>query len=127
MALPKSLLKPEGSIMAGIATAALVVGVYSLNVGTTAQAAATPANDGNLQSARKKASIEAAVAVSAVSLLTKDVTIFILGGGVLALYDWHVRHAIAADHQTGQLVDANGYQSAQNVVPMASQGQAVGY
>jgi len=123
--LPTSILKPEGSIVAGIATAALVVGVYQLNIGSMAVAHATDANDISLQAARKKASIEAAVVVSAVSLLAKDVTIFILGGATLVLYDWHVRHAVAAEPATGQLVDNNGYQPAANVTPIIQQGQNV--
>jgi len=126
MKLPTSILKPEGSIVAGIATAALVVGVYQLNVGSTAVAAATDAHDPALQSARKKASLEAGILVSAVSLLAKDVTIFILGGLTMVAYDWHLRHAIASAPQTGQLVDNNGYAASQNVVPMIQQGQAVG-
>jgi hypothetical protein len=124
--LPTSRLKAEGSIMGSIATAALVIGIYSLNVGTTAQAHATPANDGNLQTSRRKASIQAAVAVSAITLLAKDVSILIVGGGVMVMYDWHLRHAIASDMDTGQLVDNNGYAPAQNVVPMVQQGAAVG-
>jgi hypothetical protein len=107
--LPKSILKPEGSIVAGIATGALVIAIYQMNVGNVVQIHMTPASDRNACAARKKAAIQAVAAVSAISLLTKDATIFILGGGIVFLLDWHVRHAICSSPDTGQLVAATGY------------------
>lgn len=107
--LPKSILKPEGSIVAGIATAALVVTIFQMNVGNIVQVHMTPSHDINVGAARKKAAIQSVAAVSAISLLTKDVTIFILGGGIVFILDWHVRHANAAAPDTGQLVSNAGY------------------
>jgi hypothetical protein len=107
--LPKSILKPEGSVVAGIATAALVVTIYQMNVGVLAQVHMTPAHDSNVGAARKKAAIQSVAAVSAISLLTKDATIFILGGGIVFLLDWHVRHANAAAPDTGEMVANAGY------------------
>lgn len=123
--LPTSRLKPEGSIMAGIATAGLVVAIYSLEAGTTAQAHATDSNDPNLMTARRKAAFASVAVVAAVSLLAKDPTIFILGGGVLVVYDWHLRHATAADPITGRLTNLGGYEPAGSVVPMLAHGEAV--
>lgn len=122
--LPTSYLKPEGSIMAGIATAALAAGIYTLNVGNIAQVHATQANDPNLMASRKKASIESVGIIAAVALLAKDTTIFILGGATVILLDWHVRHAVASHPQTGQMVDMNGYAPAQDAQPQQLQGPA---
>ncbi len=118
--LPKSILKPEGSIVAGIATGALVIAIYQMNVGNVVQIHMTPAHDTNVEASRKKAAIQAVAAVSAVSLLTKDATIFILGGGMIVLLDWHVRHAAAAAPDTGQLVANTGYGGPDNYTAEAS-------
>lgn len=107
--LPKSILKPEGSVVAGIATAALVITIYQMNVGNVVQVHMTPSHDTNVSASRKKAAIQSVAAVSAISLLTKDVTIFILGGGIVFLVDWHVRHANASAPDTGQLVSNAAY------------------
>jgi hypothetical protein len=119
--LHASILKPEGSIMAGIATGALVYAVYSTNVGNLATVHSTPAQDGNAMAARKKAAIEAVAVVAAISLLARDVDIFILGGGITVLLDWHARHAVATHPDTGQLVDNTGYVPAEQAVPVAEQ------
>jgi hypothetical protein len=124
--LHKSILKPEGSMMAGIATGALVYGIYSMNLGNLATIHTTPSGDGNARAARKKAAIEAVTAVSAISLLAKDVNIFILGGALTVLLDWHSRHAIEAHPDTGQLADNSGYVPAEQAVPVADQAPQMG-
>jgi len=119
--LHKSILKPEGSMMAGIATGALVYGIYSMNMGNLAEIHTTPAGDGNARAARRKASIEAVTAVAAISLLAKDVNVFILGGALTVLLDWHARHAVEAHPDTGQLYDNTGYVPAEEAIPLAEQ------
>ena len=124
--LHKSILKPEGSLVAGIATGALVYGVYTMNLGNLASVHATVAGDGNARAARKKAAIEATAAVAAISLLAKDINIFILGGGIAVLLDWHARHAVESNPDTGQLADNTGYVPAEQAVPVPDQaGYAV--
>lgn len=115
-----SVLKPEGSLTLGVATAAMVYGVYSFSLPNTATMHSTEANDRNIESARKKAAWTSAAVVGAVSLMTKDKTIFVLGGVMLIALDWHARHANATSPDTGQVVDQNGYQPAQ----MAAAAQA---
>jgi hypothetical protein len=119
--LHKSILKPEGSIVAGIATAALVYGVYTANVGNIATLHASPSGDTNGRAARKKAAIESVTVVAAVSLLARDINIFILGGGVIVLLDWHARHAVESHPETGQLADSTGYVPAEQAVPVDEQ------
>lgn len=121
----KSVLKPEGSMMAGIATGALVYGIYSMNLGNLATIHSTPAGDGNARATRKKAAIQSVAAVAAISLLARDVNIFILGGGITILLDWHARHAVESHPDTGQLADNGGYVPAEQSVPLASQAPAM--
>lgn len=124
--LPKSILKPEGSVVAGIATGALVIAIYQMNVGNVVQVHMTPAGDRNVAASRRKAAIQAVAAVSAISLLTKDATIFILGGGITFLVDWHIRHAHQSAPDTGQLVSNAGYAPAQDYTAQASQDVSYG-
>jgi len=119
-----SILKPEGSLALGVATAGMVYGVYSFSLPNTATIHATQAQDNNIESARRKAAVTSATVVSMVALLTKDKTILVLGGVVLVALDWHARHANAVDPTTGQVVDNNGYRPAAQSVPVTQQATA---
>lgn len=99
----KSILSPEGSIVAGIATMALVAGVYEAHLGPVADAHASEANDGNLNAALKKSGWEAIAAVGGVTLLARDPNILILGGAVIIAMELAYRHAIMTD-TSGQIV-----------------------
>lgn len=108
-------LKPEGSLMAGLAVAGLTYGIYSFSVPNTATMHATTPGDVNIEAGRKKAAWTSVAIVSAVSLIAKDLTIFTLGGMVIIALDWHARHANAVDNTTGRLVHDLGYHPAQDV------------
>src|SRR6266508_3876053 len=75
----KSILKPEGSAIAGLATVGVVYGIYQLNIGSVAQTHATDANHPLLETSRKKAGLAALVLVGALTLITKDGNVGILG------------------------------------------------
>lgn len=108
-----SILKPEGSLTLGAATAALVYGIYSFSLPDTATIHATDAHDVNVEAGRKKAAWTSVVAVAGIALMARDKTIFILGGATVFALDWHTRHANAVSPDTGQLVDNSGYVPAQ--------------
>jgi hypothetical protein len=103
-----SILKPDGSIGLGIATMVLVWALYDHALPNMAMIHATDAGDINIDAARKKATWEAAGGVAAITLLTKDVNILILGGVTLFALDMHARHANACNPDTGELV-TQGY------------------
>lgn len=110
-----SILKaPESSLTLGVATAALVYGVYTFSTPPTAVIHATKPNDNNIEAGRKKAAWMSAAVVGAIALLTKDKTIFVLGGSMLVMLDWHTRHANAVSPDTGKLVSNTGYEPATN-------------
>lgn len=121
-----SVLKPEGSITAGLATAALVYGIYTFSTPSTAVIHATQANDENVERGRKKAAWTTAVAVSAISLIARDKTIFVLGGAMVVALDWHTRHANAVSPDTGKVVSNTGYEPSEssNVVAMQPPAEA---
>jgi len=89
-------LTPEASTVAGLATAALVGGVY--------MAATPPITDirttmpGSVphtmvNRSRRQATIIAGTAVAGVSLITKDPNIFVMGGLMVIALDIWTRHA----------------------------------
>lgn len=104
-----SILKPDGSIALGLATGILVYAVYDHSLPDTATIHATDAGDINVEAARKKAAWASAGVLSAVTLLTKDVNVLVLGAVVLFALDMHTRHANASNPVTGQLVSDQGY------------------
>ena len=103
-----SILKPDGSIGIGIATGALVYAIYDHSLPPSATIHATDAGDINVEAARRKATWTSAGVLSAITLLTKDVNVFILGASVLFALDMHTRHANASNPQTGMLVSQGG-------------------
>lgn len=122
----KSILKPDNSAIAGIAVVGLVYAVYTLNMGSNAAAQATDANHPVLDSSRKKAGLTSLAMVAAITLITKDANVGILGGGAIIAMELSARHAIMAHPQSGQLVNPNpnaAYAPAENVIPMYQQAQ----
>jgi hypothetical protein len=122
----KSILKPEGSVVAGIATIGVVYGLYQLNVGTVAEAHATRDNHPALETSRKKAGYSSLVLVSGLSLLTKDPTIFILGCATVIAMEIAYRHGIMVDPLSGKMTRPSpeaSYAPAENVVAFPMQGQ----
>lgn len=124
----KSILKPEGSIVAGIAVSGSVVGIYALNMGTVASAHASDANHLSLESSRKKAAWQSVIFISALTLLTRDANVGILGFATMIVEDVHFRHAIMANPVTGMIEPPaeSAYLPAENVIPLQQQGYAVG-
>lgn len=104
----KSILKPEGSIGLGIATGVLVYAVYDRSLPPMAVTNATPAHDINIEAARKAAALTSAAILAGVTLLTRDVNVFILGSAVLIGLDWHTRVANSRANDTGQIVSPGG-------------------
>ena len=122
----KSILKPEASTMAGIATVAAVAGVYQLSLGPISQAQATDPNHPVLESSRKKAGLSSMVLVSGLFLITKDFNLAILGGATIIALELVYRHGIMADPMSGRMQNpspATAYEPAENVIPMYTQGE----
>lgn len=99
----KSLLKPSESTMASAATVGFVIAVYQMNTGSIAQVHASEANHPVLETSRKKAGYTALAGVAALTLLTRDANVGILGGGTIVAMELTTRHAIMAHPVTGKL------------------------
>lgn len=105
----KSILKPEGSIGLGIATAITMYAIYDRSLPDAATMHATDANDINIEAGRKKATLTATAVLGTITLLTRDINVFILGGVTLFALDFHARHANATHPDTGNLVADKNY------------------
>jgi hypothetical protein len=121
----KSVLKPEASVLGGIAEIGAVYGIYNLNLGPTAMVQATTPNVPMLESSRKKAGYASFAFVSGLFLITKDANMFILGCATIIAMEISYRHAIMANPDSGRIENPNpaaDYQPAQNVIPFLQQG-----
>jgi hypothetical protein len=121
-----SILKPEASVMAGIATVAGVYGIYQLNLGNVSSVAVSDANHPALETTRKKAGWTAIVFVSALTLITKDGNVGVLGYGTIIAMEVSYRHAVMTNPDTNAMEapSPSSYSPAENVVPMYQQGEA---
>lgn len=99
----KSILKPENSVLAGIATAGSVWAIYQMNTGPVSGMHASDANHPALESSRKKAGYTAFVFVSAITLITRDANVGLLGFASIIAIDVSSRHAIMANPVTNQM------------------------
>jgi hypothetical protein len=104
----KSILEPQGSVTVGLATGILVWAVYERALPDMATMNATPAHDINIEAARKTAALTSAAVLAGVTLLTRDVDVFILGSAVLIALDWHARIGNSRNNVTGAIVSAGG-------------------
>lgn len=94
-------LKPEFSIMAGLATATVVYGVYQVAMPSVADVRSLQPQNRDIASAERSASWVSAGVVAGVSLIARDPTIFIIGGVVVIGMAWMHRHANAVHPDTG--------------------------
>lgn len=122
----RPVFKPEGSVMAGLATVGLVYSIYQMDVGPVAQVHMTDANHPALETSRKKAGYTSFIAVAVLTLIARDTNIGLLGFGTIIAMEMHYRHAIMSNPVTGMMEPPSPtkYEPAENVVPLPSQGQA---
>lgn len=97
----KSYLKPENSIIAGVAVMGAVFATYQLNVGTIAAVHMTDANHPAVETSRKKAGYTAFIMVAGIGLISRDANIIILGSATIIAMELQYRHAIMAHPQSG--------------------------
>lgn len=97
-------LQREASLGVGLATAAMVWGVYQAALPSVVDERVSQPGDAELASTERAATWTAAAIVSGVSLIAKDPTVFVIGGiMVIGLAFWH-RHANYHSASTGMSV-----------------------
>lgn len=122
----KSYLKPEGSIIAGLAVMGTVYAIYQLDLGNAAQVQMTDANHPAVETSRKKAGYKSAIVVAGIGLIAKDANIIILGSASIIAMELTYRTAIMAHPETGTMVPPgeNVYAPAGNVTSDAYEQMA---
>lgn len=108
-------LRPDASISAGLATVGLVYGVYQINLPSVVDVRAAPPGDGHVQRSERVATWTAAALVSGVSLIARDMNIFVLGGAATVAMAWYYRHA---DHVNPVTKVANSARNSAHVDTM---------
>jgi hypothetical protein len=112
----KSILKPEDSIVAGLATIGLVGAVYALDVGPVSQVHASDSYHGANTAGIKKAGYTSLIMVAGIALLARDPNIVILGGAAIIAFSAHYRHANMVNPSTNMVeapgTTASAYQNA---------------
>jgi hypothetical protein len=94
--------RPEVSLGVGLATAALVWGIYNSALPSLAEARVTEQNDRDLAAAERTATWTAGAVVAGVSLIAHDATVFILGGAMVIGMAWMHRHANQVHPEVGR-------------------------
>lgn len=105
-------LQPSQSVGIGLATAGLVLAIHSQATPTMADIRIGSPNDDQIDRGERAASWLSVGVVSTIALLTKDPTIFIIGGAATVAMAWWTRHSNALNPLLGM---ASGEGMAQRV------------
>lgn len=86
-------MKREVSLGVGLATAALVYAVYQKAMPPLIDVRAGEPGDQHAASTERAAAWTATAVVAGISLLSKDPTVFVIGGSTVIVMSWLHRHA----------------------------------
>lgn len=98
------ILNPDQSVVASLAAMTAVYGLYSYGLPSVADIRTAAPGNKDIESAERAAAWQAAAVVSGISLITRDPTIFIIGGATIVGLSWWVRHANMVDPQSSKAV-----------------------
>lgn len=115
-------LKAEHSIIGGVITGVLVYGVYTASLPSTADSRSVPAGNPDLNRSERTAEWMAASVAAGVSLIARDPTIFIIGGGTMVGLAWMHRHAVWSQPLTGK--PGNPVESSTDITPRVAPSPA---
>lgn len=90
-------LKPEASVMSGLAVAGVVYAVHSNFTPSVADMQGLPAGNKDVDRAERQATWLSVGIVSGVSLLAKDPTIFVIGSAMTIAMAFLTRNAVWTD------------------------------
>lgn len=96
-------LKPEASILAGLAVGGVVWSIHSNFTPTQADIKGLPAGNQDVDSSERQATWLSIGVVSAISLLAKDPTIFVIGSGATVAMAFFTRHATWTEPTSGMV------------------------
>lgn len=100
---PRSILKPDTSVMLGLANGAIILGIYNGTLPTIASIRTADSHDNDIEASRKAAAWTSAAVLGFMFLITRDRNSFLIGGLILAGTDIIVKHANGVNPGTGKL------------------------
>lgn len=107
------MLKPEVSLPVALSTAAIVAGVFMNAEPPVADVRTAPKGHPEIATSTKAAAWMSATIVGAVSLIAKDPTVFIIGGGMIVGMTWWYNHANEVNPEWGMAVPSGEVQEPQ--------------
>lgn len=112
-------LKPEASVMSGLAVCGVVWGIHSNFTPTMADMQGLPAGNKDVDNSERAATWLSIGVVSGISLLAKDPTIFVMGSIATVAMAFLTRNAVWTE-AAGGLVNAAPGQSAASANDLTS-------
>jgi hypothetical protein len=104
----RSMLQPDSATMVGVLTAAGVYLIYNNALPSAADIRTTPANNPDVESARKAAAWKSAALITLVFLVARDLNSYIISGAALVGIDYVYKHSNAVAPGTGKLESSGG-------------------
>ena len=106
-----SKLTPESSVLVGALTAIGVLAIYNHAVPNLTDLRSAPPHDDTIEQERKQAAIEGVVLLVGISLISRDLGPYVIGGAVLVGMDYLIKHANAVNPGTNKLDTTQAPQS----------------
>lgn len=106
------MARPEISVPAALATGTVVIALYQRGMPPALDVRAAQVGDQNVEAVRKQNAWMAAATVSAISLIAKDATVFIVGGAMVVILDWATRANVWTNPVTGRMDGAPNLRTA---------------
>ncbi len=94
-------LKPDASLLSGLAVGAVVFAIHSNFTPSNADMQGLPAGNKDVDRSERQATWLSAGVVAGISLLAKDPTIFVIGSVVTIAMAFTTRHAVWTDGVSG--------------------------
>lgn len=105
-------LKPEASVIGGLAVGALVIGIHQQATPSQSDLQALPAGTPDMDRANKTATWMSVIAVSGISLLARDPGIFLIGSAItIGMKVWS-DHSIYTESVMGRYLSPSEASSA---------------
>ena len=99
----KSILNPSAAVGVGIGISALDLLIFSHFVPSVTDVRSANPQNGDVETARRQATIYCVGVNGLVSLMTRDWNVFLIGGATTAAMSWLVIHANTVHPQTGTM------------------------
>ncbi len=113
-----SILKPSESMMVSLGVIAGVAAIYG-NLPSIPEIRISDPDDDDMAKSEKSAALLAIAFVGGVAGITKDPTVFVLGGLTMISLSWWHKHANAFDPATGRVVGAGAQPLGKTYAQMA--------